>query len=78
MRKKVQKLVITFPSTTQAMAMEHVCREHNIPGRLIPVPHFLSAGCGLAWCAPPEYRGVLQNILSDAGICCEAVQECLI
>lgn len=25
------------------------CGQHKIPGRLIPVPREITAGCGLAW-----------------------------
>ena len=48
MRKKERKLVVTFHTTADAMAMEKTCREFRVPGRLIPVPRVISAGCGLA------------------------------
>ena len=51
MRKKELKLVVTFHTTTDAMAMEKACKEAGAPGRLIPVPREISAGCGLSWCA---------------------------
>ena len=54
MKELKDKFIITFPSTTQAMAMESYCRSNNVPGRLIPVPTQISAGCGLCWCAEPE------------------------
>lgn len=38
MRKKELKLVVTFHTTTDAMAMEKACKEAGAPGRLIPVP----------------------------------------
>ena len=53
MRKKELKLVVTFHTTADAMAMEKACKEQNVPGRIIPVPRTISAGCGLAWCAAP-------------------------
>ena len=49
MREKKQYLVFAFASTTDAMAMEKRCGEEGIPGRLIPVPREITAGCGLAW-----------------------------
>ena len=49
MRKKKPYQILTFHTTSAAMAMELYCKEHGIPGRLIPVPRELSAGCGLAW-----------------------------
>ena len=35
MRKKELKLVITFHTTADAMAMEKACKEHGAAGRLI-------------------------------------------
>ena len=46
--KKAYKIV-TFATTTAAMAMERFCLENNLPGRLIPVPQEISSGCGVAW-----------------------------
>ena len=48
MIKKTEKLVITFFTTTAAMAMERICKEAAADGRLIPVPGSISADCGLA------------------------------
>lgn len=36
MRKKELKLVVTFHTTADAMAMEKACKENNTPGRIIP------------------------------------------
>ena len=44
MRKKELKLVVTFHTTADAMAMEKACKENNTPGRIIPVPRAISAG----------------------------------
>lgn len=49
MREKTPKTVVTFATTSDAMAMETAAREHGIPGRIIPVPSEIDAGCGLAW-----------------------------
>ena len=51
-RERTLKAVYTFHTTTEAMKMEQCAREHGIPGRLIPVPRQISAGCGMAWAAP--------------------------
>lgn len=34
MRKKELKLVVTFHTTADAMAMEKACKEQNVPGRI--------------------------------------------
>ncbi len=78
MRKKELKLVITFHTTADAMAMEKACREREVPGRLIPVPRSISAGCGLAWCAPLEEREHLSWVMKDSGIGEEDIHECLL
>ncbi len=49
MREKTPKVVVTFATTSDALAMEAAAREHGIPGRIIPVPSDIDAGCGLAW-----------------------------
>ena len=56
MRKKEERLVITFHTTAEAMAAEKAFREGEIPGRLIPVPGQISAGCGLAWSGPLDWK----------------------
>lgn len=47
-------LVVTFKSTFDAMDTEARCREHNVKGRLIPLPADIHADCGLAWRMLPE------------------------
>lgn len=54
MRAKRPYIVLSFHATVEAMAWEKHCNEANIPGRLIPLPRELSAGCGLAWRMLPE------------------------
>ena len=68
MLKKKPTLIITFDTTTQAMAMEKFCAQRNLPGRLIPVPRELTAGCGLSWKALPEHRELLLEALTKAGL----------
>lgn len=66
MRQKKPCMVLTFSTTTQAMSMEKRCGEEKIPGRLIPVPREITAGCGLAWKMTAEeykkYEKVLENL----------------
>ena len=62
-RVKTPKLVITFPTTTAAMAMEAMCKPEY--GRLIPIPGEISGGCGLAWCAEPHLEEILLRIANN-------------
>ncbi len=54
MRQKKIFLVLAFATTHDALAMEAYCGEKEIPGRLIPTPREVSAGCGLVWRMTPE------------------------
>ena len=78
MRKKELKLVVTFHTTADAMAMEKACKEHNVPGRIIPVPRVISAGCGLAWCAELNEREHIADIMKQVGIQEEDMHECMV
>ena len=78
MRKKVMKLVVTFHTTSAAMAMEKICKERSVPGRLILVPRAISAGCGLSWCADLTDREQILDVMKDVGIEQEDVHECLV
>ena len=75
MRKKEMKLVITFHTTADAMAMEKKCREAGVAGRLIPVPRAISAGCGLAWCTEISEREQILAFIQSGGLKEEALHE---
>ncbi|MCI9227460.1 MAG: DUF3343 domain-containing protein [Dorea sp.] len=78
MRKKELKLVVTFHTTADAMAMEKACKEYQVPGRIIPVPRAISAGCGLSWCAALDDREQIVSMMRRAGIEEEAMHECMV
>ncbi len=71
-RVRKPALVVTFPSTAAAMSCEELCAKEGLPGRMIPVPGEISAGCGLAWKAEPTQREVLEQAFSQAGLAVEA------
>lgn len=78
MIRRTEKLVITFYTTTAAMAMERCCKETAMEGRLIPVPGTISADCGLAWCASLESEAALVSLMRAQGIEFQAIQSCMI
>ena len=78
MRAKELKLVVTFHTTSEAMAMEKACKEHGAPGRLIPVPRTISAGCGLAGCTGLEDKDTIKEVLNKVGIKEEDMHECMV
>ena len=75
MRVKAPKTVLAFSSTSDAMAMEAAARERGIPGRIIPLPAQIDAGCGLAWCADAGDREALIAAVEKAGLRYEAAFE---
>ena len=57
MRVKRSYIVLSFRTTLEAMEWEKQCHARQVPGRLIPLPREISAGCGLAWrMLPGEYE----------------------
>ena len=78
MIRKTEKLVITFHTTTAAMAMESACKACGAEGRVIPVPGAISADCGLAWCAGLESESRLRAVMEDSHITPQGVYRCLV
>lgn len=68
MRAKKPALVVTFSTAAEAMKMEKFCLSRGLPGRLIPTPQEISAGCGLAWKAPEDARERLISAMTEGGI----------
>ena len=68
MRERSEKCVVTFRTTAGAMAMEAACKAQGVPGRLIPVPRSVTAGCGLCWAAPPDSREAVEELVMKKGL----------
>ncbi len=78
MRRKELRVILTFPTTTDAMAMESYAVCHGIPGRLIPVPTAISAGCGMCWSAPINAKLQVQEAAEAAALRTEGIYELVI
>lgn len=78
MLQKKLCLVVTFDATAAAMAAEKYCLERGVPGRLIPVPRELTAGCGLAWKAEVGQEEAVTAALEAAGIAYSGVHRVVI
>ena len=68
MRLNQPRLIVSVHTTTAAMSMELACTQAGLPGRLIPVPREITAGCGMAWSAPPEARADLEAFVQQQNI----------
>ena len=67
MRVRKTYIVLSFRTTLQAMEWEKQCLAARVPGRLIPLPREISAGCGLAWRMLSEEFEQWQHRLDAAG-----------
>ena len=68
MRVKRSYIVLSFRTTLEAMEWEKQCHARQVPGRLIPLPREISAGCGLAWRMSPEEYGQEKDRIEESGI----------
>lgn len=68
MREKERKIVVTFHTTAEAIALEAQCLKEEIPGRLIPVPRQISSGCGLSWAMPVDWSGDMETWMRERGL----------
>ena len=68
MRIKRSYIVLSFRTTLEAMEWEKQCNARQVPGRLIPLPREISAGCGLAWRMSPEEYGQEKDRIEESGI----------
>ena len=75
MREKVLKLVVAFEETTNAIEAEQYFQEHEIEGRMIPLPGAISAGCGLAWAPPIKERELIEKQMQEGIIRAEGIYE---
>lgn len=80
MLKKAETLtlVFSFHTTADAMHAESIFKAHGLPGRIIPVPRSMSAGCGLAWGMPPEQRETAEALLREEEVYPEQAEELML
>ena len=68
MREKKTWLVVTFYTTSAAMAAD--------PGRIIPVPRQITSDCGLGWRTPPETRPQVEALFTSLDLEVEGYHLC--
>ena len=61
-------LLVSFPTTTDAMRLRMAADEFSLPGKLVPVPGSIKAGCGLGWRTQKEEKERLLDIMRQKGI----------
>ena len=78
LRQKKQWLIVTFYTTSAAMAADKVCQQNGVPGRIIPVPREITSDCGLGWRTEPEVRGQVEKLFTDLGLEVDGYHLCLL
>lgn len=73
-RCKTPHAVVTFDSTADAMAVQAASADGSVPGRMIPVPSEISAGCGLAWSTPANQQQELEQVLQTKNLSWSAIK----
>ena len=77
-REKRLCVLLTFHTTTDAMAAEAYCAENRLPGRLIPVPAIISAGCGMCWSTSAEALADVTDAAKAAGIATDGIYQMML
>lgn len=75
MLKKELKLIITFYTSSEAMATERVCKDNGIKGALISAPRNLTADCGISYAAEVADKEKIEKLLKDKKIEYEKILE---
>ena len=78
MREKKQWLIVTFYTTSAAMAAEKACRQNGVPGRIIPVPREITSDCGLGWRTEPEVRGRTEALFQSLALETDGYHICML
>lgn len=78
MREKKPYLIVTFYTTSAAMAAEQACQQTGLPGRIIPVPREITSDCGLGWRTAPENRAAVQALFEQLQLEVDGYHVCMI
>ena len=66
-------VIVTFATTTDAIAGEYAFKHIGVDGRLIPVPGFIKAGCGMCWYSSIFSKNQIQEYIKNNKITYEQI-----
>lgn len=78
MRKKEPCYILTFASTADAILFEKKATTAQLPGRLIPLPPVISAGCGMAWKIKKQEVDNLLSVIHTLDVPIQQIHELLL
>lgn len=62
---KEYRVLLTFPSLTEALGAEKVLNRYDCPYASIPTPRSLRAGCNTSLCFPLERKSLVDDLIDD-------------
>lgn len=68
MLDKKKSLIVTYFSSTEAIATEKICNKEGIGGRIITTPRHITADCGMSFSIGIEQKEKLEEILKNERI----------
>ena len=75
MLKKELKLIVTFYTSSEAMATEKCCKDAGIDGKLISAPRNLTADCGISYATDVGNKDKIEALLKEKKIEYEKMVE---
>ncbi|KLU62826.1 hypothetical protein CEB3_c07870 [Peptococcaceae bacterium CEB3] len=70
------RVLLTFPSLTEALGAERLLDHSGCPFASIPTPRSLRSGCNTSLCLPLEHRAIIDDLIDD-GVVFTGVYEAL-
>ena len=61
-------MVVSFDTTEDVMELEEKAPGIGLPGRIIPLPPEIDAGCGMAWAVLVDESENLASKIREAGL----------
>lgn len=73
---KHKRLIVTYFTSSEAIATEMVCNQKGLSGgRIITTPRGLTADCGMAFSIGIEHKEVFEKLLKDEKIKYDKIVE---
>ena len=68
MLTKKKSLIVTYFTSSEAIATEMICNKAGIGGRIITTPRHITADCGMSFSIGIEHKSQLEQLLKSEKI----------
>lgn len=62
---KEYRVLLTFPSLTEALGAEKVLSRYDCPFASVPTPRSLRSGCNTSLCFPLDRKSLVDDLIDD-------------